>query len=45
MLQGIRSGFRQAAGVEEGPPSKLGTILWVVVLVAAVALLAYRWYG
>ncbi|HEY8432642.1 MAG TPA: hypothetical protein VIL20_29930 [Sandaracinaceae bacterium] len=46
MLQSIRSGFRRAAGVEESKESsRLGNILWTLLLIAAVALLLYRWYG
>jgi hypothetical protein len=42
-LQGIRSGFRQAAGVEQSKSSTLGNVIWTVVLLAAAALLVYRW--
>lgn len=46
VLQSIRSGFRRAAGVEESKESsRLGNILWTLLLIAAVALLLYRWYG
>ncbi len=44
LLQSMRSGLRQVAGVEQpqGKPSKLSNIIWTIVLVAAAALLAYR---
>jgi hypothetical protein len=45
LLQSIRSGFRQAAGVEESKPSRASNIFWTVLLIAAAALLLYRWYG
>lgn len=44
VLQSMRSGFRQVAGVEQakGPPSKLSNVIWTILLVAAAALLVYR---
>lgn len=45
LLQSIRSGFRQAAGVEESKPSRASNIFWTMLLIAAAGLLLYRWYG
>jgi hypothetical protein len=44
VLQSMRSGFRQVAGVEQakGKPSKLSNAIWTILLIAALALLAYR---
>jgi hypothetical protein len=47
-LRGMRSGFKKAAGVAAGdatkPPAKspIGTIVTVLLLIAAVALFLYR---
>lgn len=47
VMQSIRAGFRRAAGAEEPSKdsSRLGNIVWTILLIAAVAFLLYRWYG
>lgn len=47
LLQSMRSGIRQVAGVEvkHSKPSRLSNIIWTIVLIAAVGLLLYRFYG
>ena len=47
VMQSIRSGFKRAAGVEESKekPSTLSNILWMLVLLAAIGVFLYRWYG
>ncbi len=46
VMQSIRSGFRRATGVEQSAkPSRAGNIVWTIILLAAVAVLLYRWYG
>ncbi len=47
VLQSMRSGFKRAAGAEDGPeekPSTLSNVLWTVLLVAALGFLIYRWF-
>lgn len=48
VMQGLRNGFKRAAGQGEDTgekPSTLSNILWTVVLLAALGFLLYRWYG
>lgn len=47
VMQSIRSGFKNAAGVGESKekPSTVSNIIWTLVLLAAVGFLIYRWYG
>ncbi len=47
VMQSMRSGFKRAAGVGDQPekPSTASNIVWTILLLAAVALLLYRWYG
>lgn len=48
LLQGIHAGLRRAAGTdrdEKSAPSKVGNIITTVLLIAAVAMLLYRFYG
>jgi len=46
-MQSIRSGFRRAAGVEKSKSgsSTVANVIWTLILLAAIALLLYRWYG
>lgn len=46
VLQSIRTGIRRATGTDDSneQPSKLSNAIWTALLVAAVALLIYRWY-
>lgn len=46
VMQSIRSGFRRAAGAEESKESsRLGNIVWTIILIAAIAFFLYRQYG
>jgi hypothetical protein len=48
LLQSMRSGFRRAAGVEEGPKkeeSLVSKIIWGAIFVAILAFAAWRWLG
>ena len=47
VMQSIRSGFQRAAGVDDSKekPSTLSNILWALVLLAAIGVFLYRWYG
>jgi hypothetical protein len=45
VMQSLRSGFRRATGVEASKPSRGSNIVWTIILLVAVGILLYRWYG
>ncbi|MBX3275717.1 MAG: hypothetical protein KF729_35985 [Sandaracinaceae bacterium] len=48
VMQGLRNGFKRAAGAgdeNEEKPSTLSNVLWTILLLAAIGLLLYRWLG
>ena len=49
VMQGMRASIKRVAGADadrrDDKPSTLSNVLWVIVLLLAVAVLIYRYYG
>ncbi|HHH29137.1 MAG TPA: hypothetical protein ENK57_12440 [Polyangiaceae bacterium] len=48
VMQSMRSGFKRAAGVGDDPgdkPSTTSTVIWALLLLVAIIVFLYRWFG